>query len=85
MLKVKEILKTKGLTQTDLAQKLGISKVALSNTLNGNPTLSSLVKISEVLEVHITDLFEPDTDNFITLYRKDEQGNYIEYGQVRKD
>lgn len=57
-LKIKEILKSKGLTSAQLAERIGITKGALSNSINKNPTLSTLEKIAEALDVQVVDLFE---------------------------
>ena len=56
--KIKEILKSKGLTSAQLAERIGITKGALSNSINKNPTLSTLEKIAEALDVQVVDLFE---------------------------
>lgn len=85
MLRIKEVAKQKGLTLTEVAQRMGISKVSLSNSINGNPTIETLSKIAEILGVHITDLFEPNTEDFATLYRQNDNGEYIEIGKIRKD
>ena len=52
------ILKEKHLTQTELAKKLGISRVGLSKAINGNTTITTLRKIATALEIPITDLFD---------------------------
>ena len=59
-LRVKEIVKQKGLTMVKVAEMLDIHPVNLSTALNGNPTLSTLSRIAEVLEVEVADLFERD-------------------------
>ena len=59
-LRVKQIAKDKGLTLAKLAEMLNVHPVNLSSALNGNPTLSTLSKIAEVLEVEIADLFEKE-------------------------
>ena len=51
------ILKEKGMTQTGLAEKIGISRVGLSKSIKGNTTIATLRKISTALDVPITDLF----------------------------
>lgn len=77
MLRVKEILKEKGMTQIDLAKKLGISTVGLSKILNGDPKVTTLTKIANALDVSITDLF-------LTGGNKDFYG-YLEYkGEIKK-
>ena len=57
-LKVKEVCKQKGLTVTQLAEKLNIKQESLSRAINGNPTLETMQKISSALGVPITELFE---------------------------
>ena len=43
-----------------LAEEMGVHPVNLSSSLNGNPTLSTLTKIAEVLGVEVYDLFEKE-------------------------
>ena len=57
-LRIKEVIKEKGMTITELADKMGINRVNLSNMVNGNPTVETLNKIADALEVSVTDLFE---------------------------
>lgn len=70
-LRIKEILKFKGLTMLDLSNILMINRVTLSNSLNGNPTLETLKKIASALEVNLSELF-------INCDKRDILG-YIEY------
>lgn len=57
MLRIKELLKTKGITGKELASRLGISEGALSATINGNPTLERLTDIATALNVEVSELF----------------------------
>lgn len=57
MIRVKEILKERGETQIELAEKLGMSPVGLSKLINGNPTLETMQKLADALEVEVRDLF----------------------------
>ncbi len=77
-LRIKEILKLRGMTMIELAEKLNINRVNLSNSINGNPTLKSLLKIAEILEVDISELFaKPVAENVVT--------GYLEYnGEIYK-
>ena len=59
-LRVKEIVKQRGLTLAKVAKMLDVHPVNLSTTLNGNPTLSTLSRIAEVLQVEVTDLIETE-------------------------
>lgn len=64
-LNIKELCKRKGVTQKELAEKLGIAEISLSRSINGNPTLETLEKIAEGLGVEVTELFAPKGDNTI--------------------
>ena len=67
--RIGEILKEKGITQTDLAERIGISRVGLSKAINGNTTTTTLRKIANALGVPITELFEqPGTDTISCPY-----------------
>lgn len=56
-LRIKEICKQKGITHGEIAEKIGISPVNLSASLNGNPTLNRLQEVADILGVEISDLF----------------------------
>ena len=58
-LRVVEIAHSKGLTMADIAKQIGISRVNLSNSLNGNPTLSRLTEVAKILDVEVSELFKP--------------------------
>lgn len=62
-LRIKEIIKEKGLTIQEVADKIGVNRVTLSNSINGNPTVETLNKIAGVIGCPVTELFEqPKTD-----------------------
>lgn len=56
-LRYKELLKEKGITQKELAARLGISAPALSIMINNNPTLQTLEKVATAIGVQVCDLF----------------------------
>ena len=59
--RIKDVCQQKGITQKDLADKLGITDISLNKTLRGEyPQLQSLEKIAKALGVPITELFESD-------------------------
>lgn len=62
---IKELLKLKNITQTELAKKLGIHKQSLTVWLNGNknPKIETIAKIAEILNVPIIDLLESKQKN----------------------
>ncbi|MFI3290206.1 MAG: helix-turn-helix transcriptional regulator [Rikenellaceae bacterium] len=56
-LRVKDICKEKGITQKQLAEKIGVAEISLSRSINTNPTLSTMENIATALGVEITELF----------------------------
>ena len=58
-LRVKEILSQRGLTQKELAQRMGVAEISLSRSLRGKPAMDTLEKIAEALDVSIAELFAP--------------------------
>ena len=71
-LRVKEILKERGITQKELADKLSMTEVGLSKSINdgGNPPLKKLEDIASILNVDFIELFVP---------KKDGTSGYIEH------
>lgn len=56
-IRLKEILSEKGITQKELAERLGISTVGMSKIATGdNPSLSSLQKIADAIGVPVWEL-----------------------------
>ena len=45
-LKIKDVARSKGMTMTQIAEKLGINPITLSQSLNGNTTLSRLTEVA---------------------------------------
>lgn len=66
-LRIKEVIKEKGMTITELADKMGINRVNLSNMVNGNPTVETLNKIALALNVPVTELFEQPKKESLSL------------------
>jgi transcriptional regulator with XRE-family HTH domain len=48
----------------DIAKQIGISRVNLSNSLNGNPTLSRLSEVAKILDVEVSELFKPTVTSY---------------------
>ncbi len=59
ILRLKEILKEKGITGKDLAKKVGVTQATISNINNDVhfPTSDLLLKIAETLNIDVKDLF----------------------------
>lgn len=68
MLKIKEVVKAKGMTIESLANEMGTHRVNLSRIINGNPTVESLQKIADVLEVEVKELFKSEAKGQINGY-----------------
>lgn len=70
MNRIKEILKERGITINELADKLGISRVTLSTQINGTANIVSYEKIATALNVPMWQLFaspeevQPKKDGF---------------------
>lgn len=58
--RIKELLKEKGITISNLAEQIGTTQTSLSRALgdNGNPTYETLNKIANVLNVDMSELFK---------------------------
>lgn len=71
MLRIKEVLKEKGKTIQLLSDEVGITYANMNNIVNekSTPSLPTLQKIAEALQVPIVELFEPQVmpdSNIIT-------------------
>ena len=64
-LKIKEIMSERGVTSAWLSEKVGISKVAVSNIITGKsyPSLDTINKIADALNVSIIKLIGEDNGN----------------------
>ena len=59
-LKVKEVIKAKGLTMQQVADMLGITRDTLTRNINGNPTIETLEKIAKALGTSVSDLLDEE-------------------------
>lgn len=57
--RIKELCREKGVTISSIAEQIGTTQTSLSRALgdNGNPTLETLEKIANALNVEVTELF----------------------------
>lgn len=66
-LRVKDICRKKNILFKDLAERIGISDVALRKQVQGNPSIKTLETIADALGVPFVELFEkPEPSNGIT-------------------
>lgn len=83
-LRVKDICREKGLMMKDLADKINITEVGLSKSLNGNPTIQRLEEIANALGVDFLELFTAPETESTPIYTKDEDGKYNIIGYLKK-
>lgn len=57
MNRIKNILKEKGITQQELADRLGVTRISVVKTLAGNPSQETLERIASALNVPMWQLF----------------------------
>lgn len=60
--RIKELCREKGINMETLAKGIGTSQASISRIItgNGNPTMDSLERIADFLEVRVADLFLND-------------------------
>ena len=70
--RIKELRKVKQLSQQEIADKIGIDRAQYSRVETGKtePTITSLQKIAQALEVDIADFFKNDESYNINSYDK---------------
>lgn len=60
MVYIKDVLKKYGITQIDLAERMGINRVSLNVTLNNpNIKLSTLDKLADAIGCDVAEFFTP--------------------------
>lgn len=66
-MRIKELLKEKGMTAKELAAKIGMTETGLSIAMgeNGNPPLKRLEQIASTLGVPVTELFDAPKEGVI--------------------
>ena len=63
---IKEVIKSKGLTAKEVAERMDITPVGLSQHINGNPSVEVLERIADAIGCKVGDFFESSDDNTIT-------------------
>lgn len=87
LLRLKEILKEKGVAGKDLATKVGVTPTSISNISNGNhfPKPELLVSIAKELDVDIKDLFNSTKEVKTETIYVEREGKYVAIGKLLKD
>ena len=57
---VKRIIKEHGYNISDVASKMGVTRVTLSQTLSRNPTIGTLQRIADVVGCKVGDFFQDE-------------------------
>lgn len=60
--RIKELIKERGYTQQEFADKLEMTRVGLSQLINGKPSYPTLEKIAKALDVPMWQLFASEKD-----------------------
>ena len=87
MLRIKEILREKGISGKELSNDLGITENSFSLIINEKrqPRYETLKQIADRLDVDIRDLFEPTKrKEAIELYSRKEDGSFERFGTLIK-
>lgn len=71
MIRIKEVIRSKGLEIQQVAEMLGVSRQSLHNKMNGNPNLKTLKEIADTIECEIHELIACSED-FAHFYDKEE-------------
>lgn len=68
---IKQTIKDKGYTIQDVADKIGVNRVTLTNTISGNPTYKKMKQIADAIGCNVTDFFsdEVECDDFASYIR----------------
>ena len=86
ILRLKEILIEKGITGKDLATKVEVTPASISNIVQGNsfPKPDLLIKIAEVLDVDVRELFLSTKETKTETIFSFREGSYIPIGELKK-
>ena len=71
-LRIREIMLEKGISVNEMSEKLGITRQSFYSIVNGNPTMSTLAKIAEILGVTVKKLFKDESNGNISDSEKEE-------------
>ena len=71
-LRIREIMLEKGVSVNEMSEKLGITRQSFYSIVNGNPTMSTLTKIAEILGVTVKELFKDESNGSISDNEKEE-------------
>lgn len=64
-MRIKEVIKEKGLSVGAVASRMGVVPQALSRVINGNPTVDMVERVAAAIGVPVTDLFDKPAEGSI--------------------
>lgn len=85
-MRIKELIREKGYTQKEFADKLGITLSALNQRIDGNPSIAKLQEIADHLGVELHELFvSKESSDFIAMVSyKDEIKKFNSVKSLKK-
>ena len=66
---IKKKIKESGLTLEQLGAKMGKSQQSMSHIINGNPSLSNLIKIAKILGISVSELLSDGDCNLLAIFQ----------------
>lgn len=66
---IKNVIRKKGYTMEQVAEKMGITRITLSQSLSRNPTMNTLQRVADAIGCKVGEFFldeiQQDSDNTI--------------------
>lgn len=88
---IKAVIKAHHLTINKVAEALGVNRISFSNTINNNPTYSTLKKIADVVGCDVMDFFKdeathqpPERKDFLAVVRNNGECRIFESAAALK-
>ncbi len=87
LLRLRELLKERGITGKELAAEMSFSTNTASNLITGKsfPSGKDLKAMADFLEVDIREMFNPTKDDSLRPVYIEEDGKYIRIGEIKFD
>ena len=84
VLRLKEVLKEKGISGKGLADTVGVTQPAISDIANNKsfPRPELLLQIAKTLDVDVRDLFNATKDNETETIYVLREGSYVSIGKI---
>tara|TARA_R110002072_G_scaffold72354_2_gene173018 strand:+ start:4170 stop:4454 length:285 start_codon:yes stop_codon:yes gene_type:complete len=85
ILRLKEILKEKGISGKDLSERVNVTPASISNIVQGNsfPKPELLLSIANVLEMDVRDLFHPTKETASETIYVSRKGEFVPIGNIK--